>query len=179
MGLGFAWAWGEYTWGKRRSLLVNGGVWEFNLYGDEASGRAVPGTTTVALNTWYHVATTVNSDYSEGKIYVDGTLENTVNLTGALAHTYSSTYVGSQGVGQSPMNAKIDEMAIFSGVLSASDVTSIYNGGTPANLGSFSPVGWWRMGENDGLAGTTITDRGSGGNDGTLANGPTFSTDVP
>jgi hypothetical protein len=35
------------------------------------------------------------------------------------------------------------------------------------------------MGENDGATGTTITDQGSGGNDATLVNGPTFSTDVP
>ena len=35
-------------------------------------------------------------------------------------------------------------------------------------------MGWWRMGDNDGGTGTTITDQGSGGNNGTLTNGPTF-----
>jgi len=35
------------------------------------------------------------------------------------------------------------------------------------------------MGDNDGGTGTTITDQGSGGNDGTLINAPTFSTNVP
>ena len=40
-------------------------------------------------------------------------------------------------------------------------------------------VNWWRMGDNDNGTGTTITDQGSGGNDGTLTNGPTFSSSVP
>jgi hypothetical protein len=56
----------------------------------------------------------------------------------------------------------------------------------PNDLGTdglnLSPVGWWRMGDNDGGTGTTITDQGSGGNDGTLNNiaSPNgFVTDLP
>ena len=73
----------------------------------------------------------------------------------------------------------MDEIALFNSELSSSDVTSIYNSGGPDDLASLSPVGWWRMGDNNSGSGTTITDQGSGGNDGTLTNGPTFSTDVP
>ena len=35
------------------------------------------------------------------------------------------------------------------------------------------------MGDNDSGTGNTITDQGSAGNNGTLINGPTFSTTVP
>lgn len=73
----------------------------------------------------------------------------------------------------------IDEVAYWNSGLSSSDITAIYNSGVPDDLSSYSPVGWWRMGDNDGGTGTTITDQGSGGNDATLYNGPTFSTDVP
>jgi hypothetical protein len=73
----------------------------------------------------------------------------------------------------------MDEVAIFDSTLSSSDISTIYNSGTPSNISSLSPAGWWRMGENDGASGTTITDQGSGSNDGTLVNGPTFSTNVP
>ena len=73
----------------------------------------------------------------------------------------------------------VDEVAIWDSALSSSDITDIYNSGTPVDLTSYSPNGWWRMGDNDGGTGTTITDQGSGGNDGTLTNGPTFSTNVP
>ena len=77
------------------------------------------------------------------------------------------------------LQGKMDEIALFNSELSSSDVTSIYNSGGPDDLASLSPVGWWRMGDNNSGSGTTITDQGSGGNDGTLNNGPTFSTDVP
>jgi len=68
---------------------------------------------------------------------------------------------------------------MFHSALSASNISDIYNGGEPTDLDSYSPVGWWRMGDNNGGTGTTITDEGSGGNNATLVNGPTFSTDVP
>lgn len=174
---GFVWYWGQNSSGKRRALLLISGQWNFNFYGTPA----VTSTSTASANTWYHIVTTVNSDYSEGKIYVNGTLENTVDLSShAQAYTtYSGTYLGDAPVGVGVADMLIDEFAIFNSVLSASDVTSIYNSGTPADLSSYSPVGWWRMGDNDGGTGTTITDQGSGGNDGTLTNGPTFSTTVP
>ena len=53
------------------------------------------------------------------------------------------------------------------------------NNGTPANITSLNPPGRWRMGDNDSGTGTTITDQGSGGNNETLTNGPTFSTTIP
>jgi|13_taG_2_1085334.scaffolds.fasta_scaffold44133_1 hypothetical protein len=75
---------------------------------------------------------------------------------------------------------KLDEIAVFDSVLLSSQITNIYKGeenggsggtnGIPGDLSTFSPVGWWRMGDNDGGTGTTITDQGSGGNDGTLIN---------
>ncbi len=83
----------------------------------------------------------------------------------------------------------MDEVAIIGSALSdggvstgqtaGGDIATLYNSGVPGNLSSFNPIGWWRMGDDDGGTGTTITDQGSGGNDGTLINGPTFSTDVP
>ena len=73
----------------------------------------------------------------------------------------------------------IDEVALFNTALSASDITSIYNSGAPGDISSLNPVGWWRMGDNNSGSGTTITDKGRGGNDGTFVGGPTFSTDVP
>jgi hypothetical protein len=35
------------------------------------------------------------------------------------------------------------------------------------------------MGENNNASGTTITDQGSGSNNGTLTNGPTFAFNTP
>ena len=78
-----------------------------------------------------------------------------------------------------PFDGLMDEVALWDSALTSSNVTAMYNSGVPNNLSSLSPVNWWRMGDNDSGAGTTITDQGSGSNNATLINGPTFSSNVP
>jgi len=72
----------------------------------------------------------------------------------------------------------IDEVALWNTDESA-NVSSIYNSGVPNNLNDLSnpPLSWWRCGDGD--TSPTLTDNGSGGNDGTMTNFTTFSTDVP
>jgi len=85
----------------------------------------------------------------------------------------------------------VDEFAIFNSELSASDVTAIYNSGVPADLSSLSPVGWYRLGDGTGDTDSgggapasgdtigTVVNQGSGGNNATATNGPTYSSTVP
>jgi hypothetical protein len=171
---GFGWYWGESTGGKRRAFLIINGQWNFN------DGLVnVLSTTISQANVWYHVVVTLNSSYTEAKIYVNGSLENTADWSASTqSFTYSNTQIGDSNLGNG-FPGVIDELAIFNSVLSASDVAAIYNKGKPYDLSSYSPVGWWRMGDNDNGSGTTITDQGSGGNNGTLANGPVFTNTVP
>ena len=136
---------------------------------------------------WHHIAASWSSSSAttggDGyDIYLDGVkVGNSAGTsTPSSPYTLSSTFaIGARANGTYTSGGLIDEVAIFDSTLSASDITSIYNSGTPNDISSLNPVGWWRMGENDGATGTTITDQGSGGNDGTLVNGPTFSTTVP
>ena len=133
----------------------------------------------ITLNTWHHVAAVIKSGVTNGTtIYVDGNAVGTGTMMLASNSTADFTIGSNQGT-DNFFDGKLDEAAIFNTALSASDITSIYNSGTPGNISSLNPVGWWRMGDNDSGSGTTITDQGSGGNDGTLVGGPTFSTDVP
>jgi len=69
----------------------------------------------------------------------------------------------------------IDEPAIFSTALTSQQALAI-GSNPPADLTSYSPVGWWRFEEGTG---TSITDSSGNGHTATLTNGPTFSTDVP
>lgn len=146
-------------------------------------------TETVAAG-WHHMAavwstsSTTNSGSNGYDIYLDGVnVGNQVNTTYGAATLYtlpatSSTF-GTRADGGFPFGGKLDELALFNSSLSASDITAIYNSGVPGDISSLNPVHWWRMGDDDGGTGTTITDQGSAGNDGTLTNGPTFSSDVP
>ena len=62
----------------------------------------------------------------------------------------------------------MDEFAIWSSALTASNVSTIYNSGTPNDISSLSPVLWYRFEEGSG---TSVADSGSGSLTGTLTNG--------
>jgi hypothetical protein len=172
-----------------------GRVLEFNdgQYGIFAGNIA---QSDVADGAWHHIAlvyvpsgytTTTGTATNSGegyKIFLDGTrVDTAMNSTSynyGLASTTVDFKVGREGKRATYyLDGLIDEVAIFGSSLLDSDVTDIYNSGVPTDLSSYSPTLWWRMGDDDSGTGTTITDQGSGGNDGTLVNGPTFSTDVP
>lgn len=159
----------------------NGG--NYNMYGAETGVILSP-------DTWYHICWVAdrNSSSATSHLYVDGssvTISTSSGYMGTL-HNTSTAFtsnenltIGARSNAGVFTKGLIDEPAIFDTALSASDITLIYNNGTAGrNLSPLNPVGWWRMGDNDGGSGTTITDQGSGGNDGTL-NEPTFSTDTP
>ena len=135
---------------------------------------------------WESTSSSTNSGNAGYDIYLDGT------KVGNSFGTYTSgngTKITTAGITTAARNrsgtisqyynGKIDEFAIFTSAISESDIISMYNSGVPGPLASYSPALWWRMGDIAGGSGTTITDQGSGGNDGTLTNGPTFSTDIP
>jgi hypothetical protein len=170
---------------------TNSGVARIVYYTGTGSIISNIGTTAHGTD-WFHCVGTIEQDASNivTKLYINGTLDNTVSTAGTMSDYTSSLdwVIGKRNrPGSSELNfsGKLDELAIIPSVLSASDVTAIYNSGVPADLTSYSPVAWYRMGDNetgvsDGSATpTTITDQGSGSNDGTLTNGPTYSTDVP
>ena len=70
---------------------------------------------------------------------------------------------------------ELDEIAFWNSD-KTSDLANIFNSGNPNDLSTLSVVNWYRFEEGSG---TTATDSGSGANDGTLTNGPSYSTDTP
>jgi hypothetical protein len=132
------------------------------------------------LNAWHNLV--VVRDVSDNTIkgYLDGgtPTSNSIGSSVTFSASGNPLLIGNH-LGAFYLGGKIDEVAVWNSALSSSDITSIYNSGSPTDLSSYSPLGWWRMGDDDSGTGTTITDQGSGGNDGILTNGPTFSTSVP
>jgi len=127
-------------------------------------------------DSWHHILIIWNPDSADSTIrcFTDGTNEvnvstdwrfassNPLNYNGALR------YIGNRGGGTfNGFNGNVDEFAVWNNDQSA-NISSIYNGGTPNDLTSLNPVSWWRMGDADTFP--TITDNGSGGNNGTMTN---------
>lgn len=131
--------------------------------------------TLLPKGTWSHLAVTWDGS-STVTTYLNGSQLAQITNAGSLISRSDKMLIGR---GHWYHKGKVDEVAYWNQGLSASDITAIYNSGVPDDLTSYSPVGWWRMGDNDGGTGTTITDQGSGSNDAELKNGPTFSTDAP
>ena len=138
--------------------------------------------TALSTGTWHHIVCTYDGSNTEGglTLYRAG-LEITPQLLSSgsyagLPSTSETLKIGRLNLNSSVMNGLVDEVAVFDYELTSAQVASLSSTDNtqPADISSLNPLGWWRMGDNDGGTGTTITDQGSGGNNGTLTNGPTF-----
>jgi hypothetical protein len=128
---------------------------------------------------WHHLAVTTDAlTTSNGvKVYLD----NSVISQGTLANSGINSVPYALQIGRHTgtfaFDGNVDEVSLFNSELSASDVSTIYGTGVPNDIASLSPLSWWRCGDGDSAP--TLTDNGSGGNNGTMTNFTTFSTDVP
>ena len=180
---------GYYLWQSQNGANVN-----VNCRLRKSSSHFVQfqGTVNLSLNQWYHLVMTYDgTGVNTGlKLYIDG-VDSAGTRQGVMNQDIDWTInnipfnLGSRMNGNLPLNGLIDEVGVFDSELSSSNVTSIYNSGVPNDLASLSPVSWWRMGEAANYAGATwtLTDQGSGGNDGTSTTLPAPpaapSTNVP
>ncbi len=178
---------GKYGATNLEYLLATGGDDKivFNLYQNSIGariGRKYNTTLTSFEGQWIHLVATYNGNSSTSglKIYINASrvddTDSTLGSYTAMENTTQPLYIGK--LTTTYANGLIDETAIFNSELSQSDVTTIYNSGNPTSLSSYSSlVSWWRCGDGD--TSPTLTDNGSGGNDGTMESFSTFSTDVP
>jgi hypothetical protein len=138
-------------------------------------------TDAISTGVWTHIAVTWTSGTGAVAFYINGNASGTATGSTSITANTEDCCIGAKPSGSgfsNFFNGIMDEVSFFNSALSASDITAIYNSGAPADLTSYSPVSWWRMGDAENGSGTTITDQGSGGNDGTI-NGATFSNDIP
>jgi hypothetical protein len=140
---------------------------------------------------WHHMMITYDSSrtniYNRTAVRIDDVdilhstfTQNSTSITPAT----SLMSIGARtGYGFYEWLGEIDEVAIWNITLSPTEITEIYNLGTPINLASYNPSNWWRMGDGDTWDGSswTLTDNGSGGNDGTSVSMPEGArvNDVP
>lgn len=97
---------------------------------------------------WHHVGVSCDGSGTTAgfKMYINGAaVSATPVVSGSFVSVTSffeirvGTYFGNN------WNGYIDEVALFSAELTASDFANIYNSGTPADIGSLTPVFWARF----------------------------------
>ena len=137
-------------------------------------------------NSWHHILIVFNPTGANQTIrcFTDGA--NEVNVSTDYRYSITSTtytgalrYIGGKA-SSNGLNGNIDEFAIWDDDQSA-NVSAIYNSGQVHDLNALSspPVNWYRMGDGNGGTGSTVTDQGTGGINGTLTNDAAFEEDVP
>jgi hypothetical protein len=140
----------------------------FNTTND---GVVLTGANIVQENLWYCVAATY--DGSQVKLYINGTEESSINITGATRTNYNKTFIGSFSdtctTGENATRGRIVEVRILDHALPAQEIFKDYddsrtNGSFPRRAGS--TVAWYHLNEFTPNTTNIVKDSSSNGNDG-------------
>jgi hypothetical protein len=159
---------------------------------NKIANYAPPGTQEGDGNFHHIVVTWDRSSANELKLYYDGSLEATTTLTATLTGDFDDTADGTLGQdgtggveflagtsfnGNADYNGYLDDFAVYSTVLSSSEVTTLYNSGTSdqTNVDTVGTIiAHWTFNEGTGVI---VTDRINSyvGRFGSTGSDPTFS----
>ena len=162
--------------------LITGGLYCWLGDGTTTSNYNIVNASNLGISndTWFHLTMVFDGSQSTDgtrlKVYKNGNLltwSNIRTIPTTLATSSQTTYIGSRNTA-TEFSGNIDEVAFWH---SLPNVNDIYTGSTATDLNVLNPISWWRMGDGD--TAPTLTDNGSGGNNGTMVFFSTFSTDVP
>ena len=172
----------DLTSGTYHALMVHRGtaiigLWSlgsslYALVRNDAGSTEVAGTVGgLSLNTWQHVALTINAS-GIVKVWVDSvpiTLGGIV--TGPFTDFTSGLLIGHHVSGTQYFKGKMDEVRVYTRGLEQAEINYNYNGGagvyTPYSTSGL--VGWWHF---DTGSGVVAVDSSGEGNTGTLIGVP-------
>lgn len=130
---------------------------------------------TISLNEWHYISLTCDG-ISKAKLYLDGIIQDSIDDTGIILPTdvYPMYFARVSDQNTFYNNINIDNVEYWNNELSELQIQN-YMACPPVGTEN-GLIGFWNLEEGTG---TTAGDLTSNGNDGTLTNGPTWSTDVP
>jgi hypothetical protein len=131
--------------------------WSFNVFNGQGSfsGAQALAPYQFALNTWYYVVGVF--DGTNAIVYVNGNQVSSAATSTPMAGAFVPDtwdpiqFAGSRGFGGNPYHGALDEVAIYTNALSASQISNHYNAATNG-AGQYSstvqgdgPTMYWRM----------------------------------
>ena len=137
------------TGGKIRLLLWSG-----------STNNIATSSTVLSTNTWYHVVCTYDgrggsTAYDGINIYLNSILESVTTNGGsytAMSNTSQPVQIATHS-GGSFLDGSISNVSIWNTELTSTQVTELYNNGTPSNLSSHSAtsnlISWWKLDASD------------------------------
>ncbi len=163
--------------GADRSYLLRISGTRVKLYLGNTDGSSAPeyqSSSTLSNSVWYHIVTTFSSIDNEVKIYINGSLDSTHSKTDLISSNNEELRIGTGYNLANYFDGSISNCSIYSSALSAAQVQTLYNSGTPETAISFSPVSWWKLDNTT----TGIQDSGSASNNGTNNGATQIATNV-
>ena len=125
---------------------------------------------TLSLDTWYHVAATLDTTLGIARIYLDGELVYTdVNAGTSIANTSSNFTIGALSAGNRLFDGRIDDVRVWNIKRTGSEIDKNKNIRIGAQTGL---VGYWQLNN-------ALTDSSGNGNTLTNNNGASFVTTTP
>ncbi len=126
------------------------------------------GVNVVTQNRWQYLTFVRDKDANQFRMYVDGTLVDSVTGVGSDVTSGGPFRIGRDTrTGGTVTNGRLDEVRVYDRALSVGEILASYRSGMSEVMPSASsPYAWYGM--NDG-SGTSVGDGSGEGNDGTMS----------
>lgn len=85
-------------------------------------------STTLTKKVWYHVAATVDADAGKVQIFINGQPTFSGTMTGTIPSNTESLYIGRSEWADDHWKGMLDDVRIYDGIVSDSDIVKIFNG---------------------------------------------------
>lgn len=139
----------------------------------EIGGGGINSTVSVTDNQWHHVAVTYDNSLSSSKykLYIDGTLNTSGDITAANINTAAGVgfMIGRRNDGVNYFQGQMDEVRVWNVVRTAAQIMASMN---TELCGANNLVAYYRFNEGSPNANnsaiSTVTDNSGGGNTGTM-----------
>lgn len=117
--------------GKGRFWMytMTGGVLKLRMYQDAGAPSTLDITQTLTTGTWYHIVVTYLNSSNLTTVYVNGSSVGTINFGARNAVSPDYFSILNWGGGTLPWKGLVDEVGVWSRVLSGTEINSLYNGG--------------------------------------------------
>ena len=138
----------------------------------------------ITLNQWSHVCATRISA-GTANLYVNGALSGSADQSSGTPVAGSTVFLGNRSAGDRTFDGRIDDVRVYSRVLTLSQITALYNSGVAKLSSSFNTrltsglVGLWSFDGKDLDWATGVAYNRAGSQNGTILNMSTSTALVP
>jgi hypothetical protein len=115
----------------------------FIISSDGTSTSILDSNTTLVTETWYHVVGVFNASAQTMELYVNGSLDNSMSGGSVPTSVFNTSVNGAIGRHEGPgdyFDGLIDEVEIYNGALSTSEIEAIYDAGSAGKCKNQPPL---------------------------------------